>query len=81
MLLFDFVCNSGHKYEELVQSGIKFISCPTCGKQADRQFPTPRIDYLRMGLDPSGCPTAGEKWAKMQTAKGRGEKSKRFSQN
>lgn len=65
MPLYDFVCTTGHKFEELVQSHVKMASCPFCRTASVRQLAAPKLDYLKMGLDPHGSPTAGDKWAKM----------------
>lgn len=73
MPLYDFVCATGHKFEELVKSDIKQAPCPLCRTAAVRQLACPHLDYLHMGLDPHGNPTAGDKWARMQEQKNRSQ--------
>lgn len=67
--LYDFVCKNGHEFEDLVKAVVKKVNCPDCKTVAIRQLAAPRLDYYNMGLDPCGLPTAGDKWAKMQTQK------------
>lgn len=73
MLLFDFECSDGHRFEELVKSDVLILECPKCGKNSVRQISAPRLDYLHMGLDPA-LATASDRWAKMQTEKARKDK-------
>lgn len=65
MPLYDFVCATGHKFEDLVPWTQKQSTCPICKVVAIRQLSCAHFDYLHMGLDPRGNPTAGDKWAKM----------------
>jgi len=68
MPLYDYRCTDcAHKFE--AQRSIaarKFASCPSCEEGMGKQLVTAaHIDYLSMGLDPTGNPTAARKWAKM----------------
>lgn len=74
LLMFDFLCDNGHSFEELVQPDHKEINCPTCQARAWRQISPVRSDWRTMGLDP-GFPSASDKWAKMQEQKARKEDS------
>jgi hypothetical protein len=65
LFLFDFECDDGHQFEELVQPNVTRIKCPTCSVGASRLISVPNIAYRLMGVDPD-FPTAGDKWAKMQ---------------
>lgn len=65
LLLNDFACGTcGHTFESLEDSDTRSIPCEKCGSQADRLVPTPRF-ALRMGVDPVGNPTMGDKWARV----------------
>jgi len=65
-ILYDFRCaGCGFTFESLEKSHVFEIECVKCGDIAHRQLSTPKIGYLRMGLDPVGNPTAGDKWADM----------------
>lgn len=76
MPLYDFICIDGHKFTELVKfSERNGQHCPSCGEAASFIPPAPKIDYLRMGLDPTGNPTAGDKWAHIQEQKNRSQPS------
>jgi putative FmdB family regulatory protein len=44
--------------------------CPNCDGLGKQKLTTVAIDYLGMGLDPRGSPTAADKWAKMHEQKG-----------
>jgi hypothetical protein len=64
-ILFEFECDDGHQFEEMVKPKVRRIKCPTCSVGASRLVSTGHINYRRMGVDPD-FPTAGDKWAKMQ---------------
>lgn len=69
VLIFDFECTEcGNVTEAFVQSGTTSRQCPECGAVAKRKIPTPHFAYMKMGVDPHGCPTAAEKWAKAHIA-------------
>lgn len=69
LILFDFECSDGHVFEELVPSDVRTQPCK-CGKEALRQIANVRLDWRKMGLDPSFS-TCADKWAKMQEQKSR----------
>jgi putative FmdB family regulatory protein len=65
--LFDFECSAcGKVFEEMIEGDKKKLPCPSCKGKADRLIATPRIDWMRMGLDPA-FPTAYEKWGDAKT--------------
>jgi putative FmdB family regulatory protein len=66
-MLFDFECKKcAHIFEELVKSDIHSSPCPACKGKGVRLIAAPRIDWLRMGLDP-GFPSAYERWGDAKT--------------
>ncbi len=66
MILFDFRCTAcAHAFDDLVKSDVHSIPCPKCASEAKRLISAPRLDP-RMGLDPDGCPTMGDKWARVR---------------
>lgn len=74
LILFDFECEDGHQFEELVKSDIRSLDCPTCHKQATRLVSKGHLDVLGMGVYSSSFPTLADKWAKMQYQKARTDK-------
>jgi hypothetical protein len=66
LLMFDFLCDNGHEFEDLVAPSIHILVCPTCGSQANRQISAPSLDWKNMGLDATSFPTLGDKWARLQ---------------
>lgn len=69
LMLFDFECPDGHTFEELIPSDQQTYQCK-CGKDAERQISSVRIDWRKMGTDPDFA-TCADKWAKMQEQKSR----------
>lgn len=66
-MIFDFECEKCAKvFEELVESEITALPCVACKGNSARLIAAPRIDWLRMGLDP-GFPTAYERWGDAKT--------------
>lgn len=65
-ILIDIEClKCGHECEDFTVNGDKPL-CPLCGGDVVRVWRTPpKLDYLHMGVDSRGLPTAGEKWARM----------------
>jgi putative FmdB family regulatory protein len=63
LMMFDFECQDGHRFEELVSSKVRKITCPTCGDPAYRQISAPRIDYTGMAMT-DGMETAADRFAK-----------------
>ena len=68
-ILYDFECPSescANKFEEFADwSNPVPVNCPLCGEPSKRLISAPRIDP-RLGLDPTGFPTMGDKWAKVR---------------
>lgn len=77
--LFDFKCpNCGHAFEALVGPEDREEQCPSCAHLARRQVSRPRLSYLKMGVDPTGLPTAGDKWAKMHEQRAKVEHKQHY---
>ncbi len=75
LIFYDFRCTScEHKFDDLVKSDVFSIPCPKCSGEAKRLISTPRFDP-RMGLDPEGNPTMGDRWAKIRKQRARQEKA------
>lgn len=67
--IFEHRCQScGILSEHLVEFEEVNQECPACGDNAVRVVSAPKLDYLHMGIDKDGLPTAGDKWAKMHRA-------------
>lgn len=66
MILFDFSCECGNKFEALVSSKETEKNCPLCGQVAKRV-----ISAVRCSLDPTSghFPGATEKWIKAREQK------------
>lgn len=70
-ILFDFECFSCSKvFEELIRTDNHDpVACTWCGSTSTkRMISAPRIDP-RLGLDPDGFPTMGDKWARKHKLK------------
>lgn len=74
LIMFDFECERGHLFEELVKSDVHSLECPTCGKQAKRLVSQGHLDILGMGIYSNSFPTIADKWAKLQYQKARTDK-------
>lgn len=74
LLMFDFLCDKGHEFEDLIEPEYHYTVCPVCMGNAYRQISAVRVDWRNMGIDP-GFPSAANKWAKMQEQKARKEDS------
>ena len=67
LMFFDFDCEKcSHVFEEFVKSDIHSSPCPACKGNGVRLISAPRIDWLRMGVDP-GFPSAYERWGDAKT--------------
>jgi len=65
-VLNDYKCTACEQItEHLEKPEIQYTTCPICGEPAVKLIPAPHFDYLHMGRDPYGLPTAGDKWANM----------------
>jgi len=74
LIFFDFRCTvCEHKFADLVKSSVHSIPCPNCSEESKRLISTPRLDP-RMGLDPEGNPSMGDKWAKIRKQRAQIEK-------
>ena len=58
MILFDFDCPTHGLFEELVNSAVKQIPCPRCGRTSERQLSAPHIDRLGMATQSGATPTS-----------------------
>lgn len=73
-MFFDFRCsNCGLKFEEMVKPDVRQAPCPDCTSVGERLVSCPRLDP-KMGLDPVGNPTMGDKWAKIRKERAQIEK-------
>lgn len=71
LMIFDFQCEDcGYVEERFIRNDERIVECTKCHGHSNRLIPTPHFDYLHMGVDPTGNPTAGEKWAKMHEKNG-----------
>jgi putative FmdB family regulatory protein len=68
LIVYDFKCPCCNTvFERMVHSDKHTYVCPECqSPDAKRQISAPRFD-IRMGVDPTGNPTMGDKWARMHT--------------
>jgi len=65
LILNDFECeNCRHVFEDLGPPG-DAVTCPECGWDAYRIYRQPPKLSMSMGLDAVGCPTMGDRWARM----------------
>lgn len=62
LILFDFECSAGHRFEELVPANRKTIKCLRCQRNAERQISGTHLDP-RMGLT-NDFPTMARRWDK-----------------
>ena len=70
-ILFDYECLECSKiFEELIHMGNpEAVNCPQCSSSSTkRMLSAPRIDP-KLGLDPIGFPTMGDRWAKKHRLK------------
>lgn len=74
LIMFDWGCDNGHEFEELVKPDTLEMECPQCGAIAKRLISPVRSDWRKMGVDPD-FPTAASKWEKMQRQKASKEDS------
>ena len=66
LICFEFECPCCNKiHEVLVHSDVRKRTCPHCqSPDAERIISAPRLS-MRMGLDATGNPSMGAKWARM----------------
>ena len=62
--MFEYQCDCGKITERFLFKKKLSIPC-VCGGFAHYRVSAPFIDYLHMGIDPTGNPTAADKWAVM----------------
>ena len=43
MPLYDYVCDCGHQFEDIVRDADEEVACPECGQVAERQDSTAHI--------------------------------------
>jgi hypothetical protein len=75
LIIYDFRCENGHKFDGMVCSNVFEYTCPECGLQGKRLISTPRFDWQRMGLDKCGLPTMAAKWEKVHSGRQKVEKA------
>ncbi len=68
MPMFEYQCDCGKITEKFMFKKQLSIKC-SCGNYAQYRISAPYIDYLHMGVDPNGSPTAADKWAVMHEKK------------
>lgn len=74
LILYDFRCTRCKaKFDTMVKSDVHETPCVECGALSKRLVSTPRFDP-RMGLDPEGNPTMGDRWAKIRKDRAKAEK-------
>jgi len=64
-MLFDFLCPSGHEFEELVYNTEYCYECPQCGLIGKRQLSVLRIDRSGMSLRSGATPTSIDHFDKL----------------
>lgn len=64
LILYDFECPTCGLVEIYSPSGKKDAPCPKCECKSRRVFAHPPRISWRAGVDPRGCPTLADKWAK-----------------
>lgn len=66
MPVYTYECKCGNVFDDLRPIKQRAsCKCPGCGQRA-KQIPAVfQLDYLHMGTDVNGLPTAADKWAKM----------------
>lgn len=65
-MFFDFRCvDCEQKFDDLVKPDVQQAPCPNCSGIGKRLVSAPRLDP-KMGLDPEGNPTMGDRWAKIR---------------
>lgn len=64
MPLYNFFCGNSHIHEVFTKDITEQHLCPICNTVSVYKPTMPHIGQMKMGLDPKGCPTAADKWAK-----------------
>jgi putative FmdB family regulatory protein len=74
-LIYEFECNDCgllfEKYGIKISDCDKPRECPHCEGIGVRRISMPHFAYQKMGLDAKGCPTAGDKWARIHEKEGK----------
>ena len=70
MPIYSFVCKEGHFEDRLEKDPYRTLKC-SCGLEAEYRPTMPHLATMRMGIDPQGCPTAADKWAKAHEKEGK----------
>ena len=73
---FDFKCCSGHVHEHYVNSDVREVGCPTCGKTSVRLISKPRIALDGISGD---FPGESMKWERQRAEKQAQERSRSYS--
>ena len=64
--MFDFLCDSGHVTERLVDDSVGAITCPECGKEAVKAVSAPTI---KLEGFTGAFPDAYDRWARVRAEK------------
>lgn len=64
--MFDFLCDSGHVTERLVDDSVGAITCPECGKEAVKAVSAPTI---KLEGFTGAFPGAYDRWARVRAEK------------
>ena len=73
-ILFGFRCTDcSAQFDDMVKPDVHEATCPECGAVGKRLVSAPRLDP-KMGLDPEGNPTMGDRWAKIRKQRAQIEK-------
>lgn len=64
--MFDFLCDEYHESEAFVDSEVRTIKCPVCGKDSHRLVSAPQI---KLEGFTGAFPDAYDKWARNRAEK------------
>jgi putative FmdB family regulatory protein len=77
LILHDYACECGHKFEDLVERDRRdSVTCPSCGGPTKRQLSAPRLD-TRLGVDAASFPTLGDRWVRNRKQRQRIEEARK----
>lgn len=71
--IYDFMCEDGHTFDELVYAEETETTCKVCKKSAKKIPSAPHIS-VSMGTDPNSA--QGNRWAKMHEQEAKRENAK-----
>lgn len=64
--IFEFICTEGHKFEALVDDGVRTYQCPHCGSNAIRIVSAPNMKLEGFS---GAFPTAYDAWGRKRAEK------------